>query len=211
VLSSTTCNSLWIQTLFQNVVSSVSFWLAFFHSSRHNYVPQLWIIHQELGEQTLWHCGACSNLAKSITDTNGVFELMDCSAMIFMNGFSKFFKMFWCFVGAWPHLSSSTDTQLALKCEYYSKTTVRLKECSPKALQSISWLLVIDLPSFSQNLIPTRCLIPPSYQIKLNTMSKKHLCKNSNVHSVVSHCRLMQQPCGSVTLTSPPIFFHGGS
>jgi hypothetical protein len=29
--------------------------------------------------------------------------------------------------------SSSTDTQPALKHEYYSKTAVWLKECSPKA------------------------------------------------------------------------------
>jgi hypothetical protein len=34
-------------------------------------------------------------------------------------------------------LPSSTDTRLALKRDYHSKTAVRLKECSPKASRSI--------------------------------------------------------------------------
>jgi hypothetical protein len=36
-------------------------------------------------------------------------------------------------LGSPEHLSSSTDTQLALKCECHSKTGVWLKECSLKA------------------------------------------------------------------------------
>jgi hypothetical protein len=55
--------------------------------------------------------------------------------------------------------SSSTDTQPVLKRECHSKTTVRLKECSPKASRNVS---VADLPSFMQNLMQTRCSILPS-------------------------------------------------
>jgi hypothetical protein len=52
-------------------------------------------------------CGACSNflltitLANSITDPNGVCELMDCSAAVFVDEFLKFFNIFCCFAGAW--------------------------------------------------------------------------------------------------------------
>jgi hypothetical protein len=48
-------------------------------------------------------------------------------------------------------VSSSTDTQLALKHECYSKTAVCLKECSPEASQSISRVSVADLLSIMQN------------------------------------------------------------
>jgi hypothetical protein len=58
--------------------------------------------------------------------------------------------------------SSSTDTQPDLKRECQSKTAVQLKECSPKASQSISRVSVADVPSFTQNLMQTRCLILPS-------------------------------------------------
>jgi hypothetical protein len=60
------------------------------------------------------------------------------------------------------HSSFAADTQLALKHECHSKTTVQLKERSSKASQSISMVLVVDLPSFMQNLMQTRCLILPS-------------------------------------------------
>jgi hypothetical protein len=40
--------------------------------------------------------------------------------------------------------SSSTETQPALKHECHSKTTLRLKECSPKASRSISHKLDAD-------------------------------------------------------------------
>jgi hypothetical protein len=59
-------------------------------------------------------------------------------------------------------LPSSTDTQPALKHECHSKTAVRLKECSPKASQRISTVAVLDLPSFTQNMMQTRCSILPS-------------------------------------------------
>jgi hypothetical protein len=39
--------------------------------------------------------------------------------------------------------------------------SVWLKECSQKASQSISRFSVADLPSFTQNLNETRCLILP--------------------------------------------------
>jgi hypothetical protein len=48
--------------------------------------------------------------------------------------------------------SSSTDTQPALKHECHSKTAIQLKEYSPKAS-------LADLPSFTQNLMQTSCLI----------------------------------------------------
>jgi hypothetical protein len=92
-------------------------------------------------EQTSWKCGACSNFLlrspdNSITDPSGVCKLMDCSAMVFVDDFSKFFNIFCRFAGAWSpeHSSSSTDTQPALKLECHSKTTVWLKECSLNAL-----------------------------------------------------------------------------
>jgi hypothetical protein len=64
-------------------------------------------------------------------------------------------------LGRPEHLSSSTDTRLALKHECHSKTAIRLKECSPKTSRSISRVLVANLPSFTQNLIQTLCSILP--------------------------------------------------
>jgi hypothetical protein len=63
-------------------------------------------------------------------------------------------------------LSSSNDTQPALKREFHSKASVRLKECSPKASRSISWVSVADLPSFTQNLMQTHCSTLPSTAAK---------------------------------------------
>jgi hypothetical protein len=62
-------------------------------------------------------------------------------------------------LGRPEHLSSSTDNFLALKHECHSKTALQLKECSPKASQSISRVSVGDLLSFTQNLMQTRCSI----------------------------------------------------
>jgi hypothetical protein len=50
-------------------------------------------------------CGPCSNFllrspGKLITDANGVFELMDCSATIFVDEFSNIFNIFYRFAGA---------------------------------------------------------------------------------------------------------------
>jgi hypothetical protein len=53
-------------------------------------------------------------------------------------------------LGRLEHSSSSTDTQLALKHECQSKKAVQLKECSPRASQSISRVSVVDLPSIIQ-------------------------------------------------------------
>jgi hypothetical protein len=61
-----------------------------------------------------------------------------------------------------PEHLSSTDTRLALKRECHSKIAVWLKECYPKAFQSISNVSVADLPSFTQNLMQTHCSILPS-------------------------------------------------
>jgi hypothetical protein len=77
------------------------------------------------------------------------------------------------------HSSSSTDTQLALKREFYSKTAVRLKKCSQKASQSTSLVSVADLLSFMQKLMLTRCSILPSIADKMKHEVRKHSCKNS--------------------------------
>jgi hypothetical protein len=91
-----------------------------------------------------------------------------------------------------PEHSSSTDTQLAFKDECYSKTTVQLKECYPKASRSISGVSVVDLPSFMQNLMQTHCLILSSIADKRKHKLKKHSCKNNACHSAVSRGKLMQ-------------------
>jgi hypothetical protein len=72
--------------------------------------------------------------------------------------------------------SSSTDTQLVLKYECHSKTTVRLKECSPNASRSISRVLVVDLPRFTQNLMQTHSSILPSM-----TDETKHKVKKARL------------------------------
>jgi hypothetical protein len=59
-------------------------------------------------------------------------------------------------LGRPERLSSSTDTRPAFKYECHSKTAVRLKECSPKASQSIAKVSVADLLSFTRNLTQTR-------------------------------------------------------
>jgi hypothetical protein len=71
--------------------------------------------------------------------------------------------------------SSSTDTRPALKRECHSKTTVRLKECSPKASQSISGVPVGDLLSFAQNLMQKRCSVLPSIADKTKHEVEKAL------------------------------------
>jgi hypothetical protein len=78
-------------------------------------------------------------------------------------------------LGCPEHLSSSTDTQLALKRELHSKTSVRLKVCFPKASRSILRVLVVDLLSFMQNLMQTHCSILPSISDKMKHEVEKAL------------------------------------
>jgi hypothetical protein len=78
-------------------------------------------------------------------------------------------------LGRLEHLSPSTDTQLALKHECHSKTAARLKECSPKTSQSISRVWVVDLPSFTENLVHTCCSILPSIADKTKHKVEKAL------------------------------------
>jgi hypothetical protein len=78
-------------------------------------------------------------------------------------------------LGLPERLSSSTDIQPALKRECHSKTTIRLKERSQKASRSISRVSVADLPSFTQNLMETCCLILPSIADKMKHEAKKAL------------------------------------
>jgi hypothetical protein len=103
-------------------------------------------------------------MAYSITDPSGVCELMDCLAVVFVDEFSNFFNISVVLVvlGCPERSSSSTDTRPALKHECHSKTAVWIKECYPKASQSISRVSVSDLSSFVQNLMQTRCYILPS-------------------------------------------------
>jgi hypothetical protein len=73
-------------------------------------------------------------LANSVIDPNDVCELTDSSATVFVDEFSIFstFSVVLLVLGRPKCLLSSTDTRPALKHECHSKTTVRLKECSPK-------------------------------------------------------------------------------
>jgi hypothetical protein len=99
---------------------------------------------------------------------------MDCSATVFVDEFSNFFNIpvVLLVLGHPEHSSSSTDTRLALKHGCHSKTAAWLKECYPKASQSIS---VADLPSFTQNLLQTRYSILPSIADKMKHEVEKAL------------------------------------
>jgi hypothetical protein len=117
-------------------------------------------------------------LANSLTDPNGVCKLMDCLTTLFVDEFPNFFSTFsvvLLVLGRPDRSSSSTDTQPALKRDYHSKTTVWLKECSPKASQSISRISVADLPSFTQNLMQVRYSILPCTTDKMKHDVKKLL------------------------------------
>jgi hypothetical protein len=110
------------------------------------------------------------------------------------------------------HSSPSTDTQLALKQECHSKTHVQLKEFSPKASRRISGVSIAVLPSFTQNLMQTGCLILPFIADKTRHEVKKSThVKTVLIDSAVSCGRLMQWACRSVTLASLLIFFHRSS
>jgi hypothetical protein len=102
---------------------------------------------------------------------------MDCSATVFVDEFSKFltFSVFLLVLGRPELPSSSTDTRPALKRECHSETVVRLKECSPKSSRSISRVLEVDLQSFAQNLMQTRCSILPSIADKKKQEVEKAL------------------------------------
>jgi hypothetical protein len=56
-----------------------------------------------------------------------------------------------------------------------SLDAVRLKECSPKASQSISRVSVADLPSFKQNFVQICCSILPSIADKTKDEVEKAL------------------------------------
>jgi hypothetical protein len=64
----------------------------------------------------------------------------------------------------------------------------------------MSRVSVADLPSFTQNLMQTHCLILPSIADKTKQeVKKKHSCKNNACYQ--------QQACRSITLASFLIFF----
>jgi hypothetical protein len=104
--------------------------------------------------------------------------------------------------------SSSTDTRLALKCECHSKTAVWLKERSPKHFKGFGSGFIelhgkLDADTLLDFAIHHR-------QNETQSRKSTHV-KTMHVHSMVSHGRLMQYACGSVTFAPSLIFFHLGS
>jgi hypothetical protein len=102
---------------------------------------------------------------------------MDCSATVLVDEsriFSTFFVVL-LLLGRLESSSSSTDIRPALKRECHSKIAVRLKECSPEASRSITRVSVVDLPSFTQNLMQTRIAILPSIADKMKHKVEKAL------------------------------------
>jgi hypothetical protein len=85
-----------------------------------NSVHLLRVMEQNISAR--WCTFTFSVTGKPITDSNGACELMDCSAMVFINEFSNLFNIFYCFVGG---LLCSADTQPALKHECHSKKTLK--------------------------------------------------------------------------------------
>jgi hypothetical protein len=82
--------------------------------------------------------------------------------------FQHYLSFCWRLVAKIRHL-------LALKCECHAKTTVLLKECSPKASKTISSVLAVDLPSSTQDKMQKRCLILPSIADKTKHEVEKAL------------------------------------
>jgi hypothetical protein len=68
-------------------------------------VPLLLIIYQESGNKLRGNAVHvqffCYDLANSVTDPSGVCELMDCSAVVFMDELSNFINILYRFAGAW--------------------------------------------------------------------------------------------------------------
>jgi hypothetical protein len=105
--------------------------------------------------------------------------------------------------------SYSTYAWPPLKHECHSKTTVQLKECSPKASRSISKVSVVDLELHAKP--DANTLLDFSTHCRSNkTLNWKSThVKTMCVHSSVSYDRLMQSTCRGVTLASPLIFHQG--
>jgi hypothetical protein len=137
-------------------------------------------------EQTLRQHGACSHFlarspGNSITDpvvsaSSWIVQRQSSwmSSQIFLT-----FSVILLVLGCPECWSSSTDIQPAWKHECQSETAVQLKECSLKASRSISGVLIVDLPSFTQNLMQTRCSILASHRRQNETRSRKSTCIKS--------------------------------
>jgi hypothetical protein len=76
-------------------------------------------------------------------------------------------------------LLSSTDTQLDLKRECRSKTTVWLKIMFCKSLTKHFKGFGSGFTELPQNVMQTRCSILQSIAEKRNMTLDKHLCKNN--------------------------------
>jgi hypothetical protein len=115
-------------------------------------------------------------LANSITDPNGVCKLMDYLATVFMDKISRFlstfYVIFWSLVALDVcHLQLTLSQPSNVNATQKKKKT--LKEHSPKASRNVSKVSGADLPSFTQNLMQTCCLILPSILLR-NTKLKKY-------------------------------------
>jgi hypothetical protein len=121
-----------------------------------------------------------------MTDPNGVCELMDCSANVFVHKFSMLFSKFSAVLLMFGHpkrSSSSTDTRPDLKSECHSITDVLLKEAS----RNISRVSVPDLLSFTQNLMQTRCSILPFIANKTKHEVEKALVQKHYLFTARCH------------------------
>jgi hypothetical protein len=120
---------------------------------------------------------------------------MDCSATVFVDEFSIFstFSAVLLVLGRPERSSSSTDTGPALKCEYHSKTVVRLKECSPIASRRISVVSVAGFAKLHAKLDADALLDFAIHRRQNEKRSRKSTrVKTMLVHSAVSCGSLIQ-------------------
>jgi hypothetical protein len=101
-------------------------------------------------------------------------------------------------------LSSSTNTQLALKRECHSITAVRLKECFSKTIMKHLKGFGSRFTEIHAKLDVDMLLDFAIHRRQNETRSRKRTCvKTMCVHSMVSCGRVKQQACRSVTLAFP--------
>jgi hypothetical protein len=82
-------------------------------------------------------------------------------------------------LGCPEHSSPSTDIRLALKRKCHSKTAVQLKECSPKASQSISKVFGSGDAELHSKLDADTLLKFAIHHRQNETQRKKYLCKSN--------------------------------
>jgi hypothetical protein len=139
----------------------------------HVYASLLFIFCQESGNKLHGNAEHVEIFANSITDTNSICGLMDCSATDFVDEFSNFlhFQSFcWCLVALnVRHLQLTIETWMPFR-----------NRCSAERMLSKS--LTMHFKGFGSGCktwcghIARFCHQP---QTKWNTTSKKHWCKNN--------------------------------